>query len=353
MKKNFLISTGGSGGHVIPAKILCEHLAHQANLIISTDKRGLKYIDEKKYSVEVVDTPRIRNFLFSPFIFLKILSLTLKSIYFIRKRKIEKVFCTGGYMSIPIIFAAKILNLEIYLIEPNQVLGRANKFFLKMCKKIFCYFKRIKNFPENSQSKIINIFPLVEKNIYNPIFPLKHNKKFSILIVGGSQGAKIFDNDLKNVMVNISKKFPIRIFQQTNENNILNLKNFYNENDLENKIFNFDKNFIEIIRQTDLCITRAGASTLAELSISNIPFIAIPLPTAKDNHQFENAKFYKEEDCCWLLEQSLIGNIEEYLMKILTDKSDYFKKRENLKKLNYQNTWINVNQKILNSINEN
>ena len=119
-------------------------------------------------------------------------------------------------------------------------------------------------------------------------------------------------------------------------------------------IFSFDNNFANIIQQADLCITRAGASTLAELSVLNIPFIAVPLPTSKDNHQFENANFYKHYDCCWILEQNHFEEkIEEILKDILINKSDYLKKKENLKKLNYQNTWNNVNQKILKIINEN
>ena len=73
-----------------------------------------------------------------------------------------------------------------------------------------------------------------------------------------------------------------------------------------------------------------------------------------DNHQLENANFYKNNDCCWLIEQSLFeGKIEELLKDIIYNKSDYLNKKENLKKLNYQNTWINVNQKILKIINEN
>ena len=74
-------------------------------------------------------------------------------------------------------------------------------------------------------------------------------------------------------------------------NNISSLKNFYSQNNIENLIFSFDNNFIDKLLSAEICITRAGATTLAELSILNIPFIAIPLPTSKDNHQFENANY--------------------------------------------------------------
>ena len=86
----------------------------------------------------------------------------------------------------------------------------------------------------------------------------------------------------------------------------------------------------------------------------NKPFIAVPLPTSKDNHQFENANFYEKNNCCWIVEQNLFDvNIERVLKDILNDKTKYSRKKENLKKLNYQNTWFNVNQKILKVINEN
>ena len=164
----------------------------------------------------------------------------------------------------------------------------------------------------------------------------------------------MFDKSLKNSVVNISKKIPIRVIQQTSEKNIHSLSQFYSNNNIENKIFCFDKNLSKDIQSADLSITRAGASTLAELSIINTPFIAIPLPTSKDNHQFENANFYKKKNCCWIIEQhDFDEKIEDILRDLILEKSDYLKKKENLKKINYQNTWINVNQKILKTLNEN
>ena len=354
MKKSFLITTGGSGGHVMPALILYEHLSKEANVIITTDKRGLKYLDDEFYKCKIINTPRLNNILLLPFNMIKIIILTLKSLFLLKNKKVEKIFSTGGYMSLPLILAGKILKLEIFLLEPNQVLGRSNKYFLSSCKKIFCYNKKIINFPENLLNKMVIINPLVRENIYKLKSSGRVKDKFTILIIGGSQSASIFDMSLKNSIVNISKKKPIRIIQQTNKENISYLRDFYLKNDIENKIFNFENNFENIIKDTDLCITRSGASTLAELSVINIPFIAVPLPTSKDNHQLENANFYKENDCCWVIEQTNFEKkIEHLLNEILIDKIEYLKKKENLKKLNYQNTWINVNQKILEIINEN
>ena len=354
MKKNFLITTGGSGGHVVPAKILFEHLSKEAKVIISSDKRGLKYLEKDTYQIDIIDTPKLNNNLFLPFNLIIILFLTIKSFFLLRKRKIEKIFSTGGYMSLPIVMAARILSLKIYLIEPNQVLGRANRHFLNSCKRIFCYTENVKNFPQIFKNKIVTIKPLISEKIYKLSKLEKNDDKFSLLIVGGSQGANFFDKNLKDIIVNISKKNPINVIQQTNEKNISSLAEFYTKNHIENEIFSYDENLAGKIQQADLCITRSGASTLAELSIMNTPFIAVPLPKSKDNHQLENANFYKDNGCCWIVEQKdFEENVEDFIVNILRNKNDYFNKKENMKKLNYQNTWINVNQKILKIINEN
>ena len=180
MKQNFLISTGGSGGHVVPATILYEHLLKEKNVILTTDKRGLKFLDKNKYEHEVIDTPKVNNIFLLPLNLIIIIILTLKSFFLLKDKKIDKIFSTGGYMSLPLILAAKILKLKIYLLEPNQVLGRANKYFLKSCVKIFCYTEKIKNFPEELKSKVEVINPLVRENIYKLKLSSHVNDMFTI-----------------------------------------------------------------------------------------------------------------------------------------------------------------------------
>ncbi len=257
-------------------------------------------------------------------------------------------------MSLPPIIAAKILNLEIYLFEPNRILGRSNRYFLSLCKKIICYTDNVKNFPKRFKDKIEVVDCLVRKKFYEIQSFKKDNKRFNLMILGGSQGASVFDKDLQEIIFEISKKNYIKIFQQTSKSNIMDLKDYYSKKNIENTVFNFDENLINHLYQSDLCITRAGASVLAELSVLNIPFIAVPLPSAKDNHQYENANFYKQKNCCWIIDQSYLKDeLEKILSDIMKNNTDLIKKKENLKKLNYQNTWINVNQKLLSIINEN
>jgi len=356
MKKRILISTGGSGGHVIPATILYEHLKDQFYVFMSTDFRGMKFLDKNKYNFDVFNVPQIsKNIFLLPFQFFFIIYLIIKSIFFLRKRRIDILISTGGYMSLPLCIASKILNIKIFLFEPNMVLGRSNKFFIKSCDKIFCYSTEIKNFPKEHIKKISVIPALLRKKFYDVKKAVGIDKNINLLIIGGSQGAKIFDTLIKSSIIELSKKFIIQIYQQTNLTNFENLKKFYTDNNINYKLFDFNEDLPNFMSRSNICITRAGASTLAELVFLNLPCIAIPLPTSKDNHQLENAFFYNKIGCNWILNQNEIHNatIVNKLINIVVNKEEYSNKKINMKNYSYQNTWNNINQKIISVINEN
>ena len=355
MKSKILISTGGSGGHVLPAITIYDHLKSNYETLISTDLRGLKYLDKENYNHIIVNTPKLNNLLLFPFSFLKVFILTLKSLIILKRENISILISTGGYMSLPLCLAAKILSIKIYLIEPNMVLGRANKFFLYFAKKLICYSKELINLPKKFEHKQTIVMPLIRKKYYDTDNYHNEGNFFTITIIGGSQGAKIFDTLINELLVKISKICSLKVVHQTSKKNSDFLKKFYKVNKIENKVFTFDENLNILLKQSDLCITRAGASSLAELSLLKIPFIAIPLPTSKDNHQFENAKYYKDKDCCWIINQENFNKpkFEELLIKLSGKKDEYLTKKINLERLNYQNTWNNVNQKLLEIFNEN
>ena len=355
MKSKILISTGGSGGHVLPAITIYDHLKSNYETLISTDLRGLKYLDKENYNHIIINTPKLNNLLLFPFSFLKVFILTLKSLIILKRENISILISTGGYMSLPLCLAAKILSIKIYLIEPNMVLGRANKFFLYFAKKLICYSKELINLPKKFEHKQTIVMPLIRKKYYDTYNYHNEGNFFTITIIGGSQGAKIFDTLINELLVKISKICSLKVVHQTSKKNTDFLEKFYKVNKIENKVFTFDENLNILLKQSDLCITRAGASSLAELSLLKIPFIAIPLPTSKDNHQYENAKYYKDKDCCWVIDQQNFDKqrFEELLIKLSLKKDEYLTKKINLEKLNYQNTWNNVNQKLLEIFNEN
>ena len=354
--KNILISTGGSGGHIVPAIILYEHLNSEFNILMTSDDRGIKFLDKEKYNIEIINVPKIsNNFFLLSIQFFSLIGLIYKSFCLLKNKKIEILISTGGYMSLPLCIASKILNIKIFLFEPNLVLGRSNKFFINSCIKIFCYSDKIKNFPTNLKSKICLIPTLLRKKFYSVKIAEDIINNINLLIIGGSQGAKLFDTIIDESIIKLSQRYKLKIYQQTSFKNYKSLKHFYQKNKIENELFDFDENISSYISKANLCITRAGASTLAELVFLNVPHIVIPLPTAKDNHQFENATYYNNLGCNWIMNQNEINdtNLTKKLFNIIDNKEDYLNKKMNMRNFSYQNTWNNINQKIISTINEN
>ena len=357
--KKILISTGGTGGHVMPALTLYDHYKESFDTYIASDKRGLKFINTDKYPCNIIDTPQILKNKFMLPINLILLILTIfSSFFFLKKFKIDLLISTGGYMSLPLCLAAKIMNIKIILFEPNMVLGNSNKLFLKYACKIICYSTDLKNFPEIFRDKIYLINSLLRKKIYSKI---NNNQKkeddiFKILIIGGSQGAKFFDKKISNLIIGINKKIKIFVIHQVvDKKNFAEIKNNYDQNNIDNFLFEFDTEIYDKFDDIDLAITRSGASTLSELVALRIPFIAVPLPKSKDNHQYFNAKHFEDKNLCWLINQNEFESdeIEKFINSLLNNKKEILLKKENMSKFSYQNTWNNVNQKLINLINEN
>ncbi len=222
-------------------------------------------------------------------------------------------------------------------------------------KIIICYSKNIIGLPKNFENKLRILKPLIRKKYYEELTNLQETKLFTICIIGGSQGAEIFDDLLHQTLAKVSTRVKIKIIHQTSKSNQNFLSNFYKENQIEHHVFVFEKDLNKILIKSDLCITRAGASSLAELSLLKVPFISIPLPSSMDNHQYENAKFYEAQNACWIINQKDFEkqNFEDLLIKIIKNKEEYLLKKNNLENLNFQNTWINVNQNLLSILNEN
>ncbi len=351
--KKIIISTGGTGGHVVPAQVLYQYLRHKNEVIIVSDKRGINYLNKKKYKIKEIDVPKITKNLIRlvPFIFFFTFSI-IKSYLFLSEKKANILITTGGYMSIPICLAAKILNLKIFLFEPNFVLGRANLFLLNYCEKILTYGKKIKNFPSEKQHKNYVIKPLIKKSV----FLLKRKpktklKKFIILIIGGSQGAKKFDSLFNKDLIKLSKKVEIKIFHQTSNKNLNKLKKIYFSNKINSHIFSYTNYLHKIMKKSDFVITRSGASTINELVFLETPFLAVPFPFAKDDHQFLNAKYYVKKNLGWLIRENEIKPdfLYKFITNLIKNKKLLIKKKKNMQKFHKVYNW-NENSKKINNL---
>ncbi len=357
MKEKILISTGGSGGHVIPALNFYDHLKNEYDVYLVTDLRGSKFINSEVYNKKIIDVPDLKkNILKIPFNLIFFFISVIRSLIFIKKNKINKVISTGGYMTLPTCIASIFIKSKLFLFEPNMVLGRSNSIFINQCKKIFCYSSRIRKFPNKYIDKIQIINPILKKKIY--LYKKSEKKKSDqkiFLIIGGSQGAKFFQVELKGLLNQLSKKFNIFIYHQTNKDNFKHLEIFYQKNNIPCYLFDFNQSLEKIYNKTDFCITRAGASTLAELVYFGVPFLTIPFPYSKDDHQLYNAQFYKDQNCCWIIEQKdiLKKNLFEIISNIFENQIDIQNKKKAMYKFSLNNTWENNNKLIIKTIYEN
>ena len=364
--KKILISTGGSGGHVIPALNLYDHLKKKFEVKLYTDVRGAKYIPKNinKIIFDVKHVPE--KFYLFPVKLIFMFIAFIKSIIHLSFNKFDIIISIGGYMSLPIVLGAKIFNMKIILIEPNSIIGRSNKFLLKFSSNILSYDKNVSNNTDKNMNSRKRIIPAYKNIIIDPLlnkcfYLIKNsdelkNENLKILIIGGSQASLFFSKKLKNEIIDISSKYNIEVTQQLSQGyDIENYRKEYDKNNIKNNLFHFENNFLCKKNKFDIAITRAGASTLAELAYLHIPFVAIPFPYATDNHQFWNAKRYQDLNCCWIMDEKnfISGDMYKLIDRIMINKDEYIIKKNNLKKLNENKTWENINNKIIDYFNDN
>jgi len=355
MNKKIIFSAGGTGGHIFPAINLMKHFFEKGyEVVLVTDKRGNNFVNKyskfKSYELRAA-TPTNKNFLYKILSLVIIFYSLLKSIIILKKEKADLVIGFGGYVSFPTSFASKFFNLPLVIYEPNMVLGRANKYLLSFAKKIFLAKTIKKNFPEKFKYKVDIVGSIINKNIIDRSnFQKKKNKEnFSILVLGGSQGAEIFGEIVPPVINMIKDQGnEIQIYQQCTTNQKNSIAQYYKKKNIRSYVFEFEKNILDLILSSDLAITRCGASSTAELVYTITPFIAVPLPNSIDNHQYLNAKFYEDKDYCWVLDQNNFNkeNLFNLIMEIIKDKKKLQTKCQNMKKNYTDNVYSVIEEKI-------
>ena len=131
MTKKILITTGGSGGHVFPSLSIYDALKDDFKVQIVTDLRGSKYINKDNYNYSLIDVTNLfSNLLLVPYNLVKFCISVFKSYKYLKLNNFNILISTGGYMSLPFCLASKILDIKIFIFEPNSVIGRANKLTL-------------------------------------------------------------------------------------------------------------------------------------------------------------------------------------------------------------------------------
>ena len=355
MTKKIIFTAGGTGGHLFPAINLMGHLIEKGNeVLLITDARGnsfLKHYAKLKYYTIKAETPTNKKLLKKIFSYLVIFQSVIRSIIILKKEKPDLVFGFGGYVSFPISFASRFFKIPLILYENNLTLGRANKYLLPFSKKIFISKKIENDYLKKHKDKIYESGPILNKNIINYIDEKKIDidKNLSILVLGGSQGAKIFGKIIPPVITKLKNEgYQLQINQQCIDTQKDEIKNYYLKNGIKNNVFEFEKNIYKLIFSSNLVITRSGANTTAELVFANIPFIAIPLPNSIDDHQYLNAQYYKNKGCCWFLNQDNLNkeSLFNLIVKIVKDKKKIENVKENMKKNQNKNVYSDIEKEI-------
>ena len=355
MTKKIIFSAGGTGGHIFPAINLMKYLSNKGyDVLLVTDVRGSPFLKNQttfRSCVISAATPSNKSFLKKIFSFIIIIFSIIRSVIILKKENPDLIIGFGGYVSFPISFSSKLYSIPLLIYENNLVLGRTNKNLLPFSKKILLAAKIPINFPEKYRSKICQVGNILREEIINYSSAVsKNNKKaFSILVLGGSQGAEIFGKIVPEVIRKLKEKgFSIEINQQCIKQQKHSLIEFYKKNNIKSNIFDFSDNILDLIATSDLAISRCGASTTAELVNTLTPFIAVPYPHSMDNHQHLNAKYYESKGCCWVIEQDKFHSEKLFnlVIEIIQDKKKLENIRENMKKNDSKDVYVKIESAI-------
>lgn len=305
VKKNALVSAAGTGGHIFPGLAVAEGLINQGwNVVWLGTTAGMenRIVPQRGIQFERIEFSGVRgkgllNWLTMPF---KLLLATANCCKIIRKLNPDVVIGFGGYVSLPVGIAAKLLHKKLIIHEQNSVAGMSNKILSNLTRHIFTAF------PNAIKNAVVVGNPLRAEfvNIAPPEVRFKNRSgQLRILIIGGSQGAKFLNQTLPAAIKLIPEKIRPDITHQSGENQFDELKNLYAALNVDAKVVQFIENTALAFAEADLIICRAGASTVTEITAVGAAAIFVPLPSAVDDHQTKNAKYLVDKNAAWLQPQ--------------------------------------------------
>ncbi len=336
--KKIIIAAGGTGGHVFPAVCLAKELEKKNySIIFATDKRGLKYLGnfQNNAIIQKIDTSSRLKLYFS-----LIVNIILSMFHMRSKRgeakhlKPKLVIGFGGYPSVPFGLAAQLLKTKTIIHEQNAVIGKANKLLSKMASLVITSFPKTKGIMESN--KVIHLGnPTRFENQYQNLTH-SENSILTILIFGGSQGARVFSNEVVQAICNLSKTIKLRVFHQGRCEDIDTIKSQYNAFGIENTVSDFFNNMDELYKNSDIVISRSGASSIFEIIGFAKPAILIPYTKSINGDQLANAKYLKSHNAAIVINENSDLKLELSMAFsiILKEKALI---QDNLKKLHVPN----------------
>ena len=299
-----IVTGGGTGGHLFPGISLAQAMmgAYPSCevLFIGTERK----VDRTALSSLGFETTTIKSQGIKGKNFLSIVKALFQqpmaiwqATKIIRKFKPDLVFGVGGYVTGPVILASRLLGVTTCIHEQNSIPGLTNKLLGHIANKIFVSLPGSeKYFP--TPKTILSGNPVRSNIIKASREPktISEQEPFTLLILGGSQGARRLNSLMLEAAESCLSKLspPPFIIHQTGGQDEDTVRMKYAELGLNTRVQAFYSDMAKIYSQADLIISRAGATTLAELTVFHKPVILIPFPYAADNHQEINGRYLVE-----------------------------------------------------------
>lgn len=304
--KKILIIAGGTGGHIYPGIAIADYLKVKGWLITwlgTSHGMENKLIEKKLYEKANIDITGIRgkgllSWIKLPFMLLMALIQCAKVI---KKEKPDIVIAMGGYVSFPGGLMARLMGKPLIVHEQNSIPGLTNKLLAIVATEIYSAFP-IKLL--RVSQKIGNPVRDSIRQIKTPIQRFKNRKgPLRLLVVGGSLGAKFFNDTIPLSIKKIHPKNRPTIIHQSGEKHFEELKTNYKKYGIKADCRAYLDRIEKVYEWADLVIARAGALTISEFSAAGIASILVPFPFAVDNHQFYNAKYLSDKKAARLIIQ--------------------------------------------------
>lgn len=292
-----LIAGGGTGGHLFPGIALAEEIVtrHPKNdvVFVGTD-RGLeaRVVPQNGFVFEAIKSRGLKGMGFVK-LMLGLLLLPVSffsAIGLLRKYRPDVVVGVGGYSSGPVVLMAWLMRIPTAIQEQNALPGLTNKVLGKFVDAIFVSFEAaIPYFPYKRAHSLGN--PIRRALLENFLRSKVAHERFTLLIFGGSLGAKGINSRVIDALPHLQDlKGQVHIIHQTGKGDLEAVTKAYAEANFPAEVREFIDDMAGAYLGADLVLCRAGATTLAELTVCKKASILVPFPFATDDHQAVNAK---------------------------------------------------------------
>lgn len=330
MKPRFIISGGGTGGHIYPAIAIANELksrfpACEILFVGAKDKMEMQKVPAAGYKIEGLWISGIQrkltldNLKF-PF---KLMSSLAKSRKIIKDFKPDVVIGTGGFASGAVVKVAQQMNIPTVIQEQNSYPGITNKMLASKANAICvaydgldAYFKSNKIIKTGNPVRQDLLTIDEKRNEAQEFYGLQNDRK-TVVILGGSLGARRI-NQLVEKELPFFKEQNVQVIWQCGKFYINEYKKHHNNADV--LVYDFIERMDLLFAAADVIVSRAGASSVSELAIVGKPVIFIPSPNVAEDHQTKNAKSITDKNAAILIKESALDNqFQEQISRLLTN----------------------------------